>query len=79
MVAASDSKSDNREIVRVRVPPPPPSSHDRNDTKRTIPFFVKSTIVSAFFTKMLLNQVIQSGHQGPFLCSKFEKYTSRIY
>lgn len=26
MVAASDSKSDNREIVRVRVPPPPPSS-----------------------------------------------------
>lgn len=32
MVAASDSKSDNREIVRVRVPPPPPYENNNFDT-----------------------------------------------
>ena len=32
MVAASDSKSDNREIVRVRVPPPPPYENKNFDT-----------------------------------------------
>lgn len=32
MAAASDSKSDNREIVWVRVPPPPPNNEHRFDT-----------------------------------------------
>ena len=41
MVAASDSKSDNREIVRVRVPPPPPSYANRSDTKISDFFYGK--------------------------------------